>query len=94
VSEAKAAAVQRWLTPPQLAAMLGVEPPKVIGWINRGELRAVNVADKKGKRPRWRISPEAFEDFIKPRTSAAPVKPTRRKRYADFEIFFPPSSAL
>lgn len=80
-------------TPPQIAKLLGVEDAKVVGWIKRGELRAVNVADKNGKRPRWRISSEAFEDFKNGRASQPVAKPARRKRQADFEIFFPPSSA-
>jgi excisionase family DNA binding protein len=82
-----------WLTPPELAKLLRVEPPKVIAWIKRGELHAVNVADKNGKRPRWRISPEAFEDFIKPRTSSPPVKATRTKRRVAYKEFFPPFTA-
>jgi excisionase family DNA binding protein len=85
--------IRRWLSPPLLAEQLGIEPAKVIGWIHRGELRAVNVADKNGKRPRWRISPEALEEFLKPRTSTPPVKATRRKRQADFKEFFPPFTA-
>src|SRR5687767_1728117 len=77
---APGASEQRWHTPPQLAKMLGVEPAKIIGWINRGELRAVNVADRNSQRPRWRISPEAFEEFTRPRTSTPHIKPVRRQR--------------
>jgi excisionase family DNA binding protein len=72
----------RWLTPPQLAEMLGVEPAKVLAWINRGELRAVNVADKKnGKRPRWRISEEAVDSFLRQRESkpSTRLQPQQRK---------------
>jgi len=80
-----------WKTPPQLAKMLGIEPPKVIGWIKRGELRAVNVADRTGGRPRWRISPDAVENFLRVRESKAPPpKATRQRRQrqpADFIEF-------
>jgi len=43
-----------------------VDPMKVLGWIRRGELRAVNGADQNGKRPRWRIPPEALDEFLCP----------------------------
>lgn len=90
MSEAK-----KWQTPPELAKQLGVEPAKVIGWITRGELRAVDFAkNKNGKRPRWRIAPEAFETFCAVRESQPKVRQKlRQKRYADFEIIIPPSSA-
>jgi len=79
----------RWLTPPQLAEIMGVEPPKVIAWIKRGELRAVNVADcLNAKRPRWRIPPEAFEDFVKARESKPAPRITRRKRKSETEDVF------
>jgi excisionase family DNA binding protein len=56
-----------WLTPPQLAKQLGVQAEKVLGWIRAGELRAVNVAERASRRPRWRISAEAFEEFLRRR---------------------------
>ncbi len=70
----------RWLSPPKLARMLGIEPPKVIGWIKRGELRALNVADKKNGRPRYRISPDALDEFMRPReTKSLAPNPVVRK---------------
>jgi excisionase family DNA binding protein len=56
-----------WLTPPQFAKQLGVQPEKVLSWIRSGELRAVNVADLAGRRPRWRMSVEAIEEFLRRR---------------------------
>ena len=56
-----------WLTPPQLAKQLGVDAQKVLGWIRSGELRAVNVAERACLRPRWRISAEAIEEFLRRR---------------------------
>ena len=79
--------LRQWLTPPQLARQLRIEPPKVIAWINRGELRAVNVADRTGGRPRWRISPDAVDEFMRPRESKTPaptVKRPKRTQPADF----------
>ena len=47
-----------------VAARLAVNQTKVCGWIARGELRAVNVADRPdGQRARWRITPEALAAF-------------------------------
>jgi excisionase family DNA binding protein len=65
-----------WLTPPQLAKKFAVGVEKVLAWIRNGELRAVNVAQTLGGRPRWRISPAALEAFIRRRESA-PSPPPR-----------------
>jgi excisionase family DNA binding protein len=69
-----------WLSPPALAAELGVEPPKIIAWIKSGELLAVNVAQNVGGRPRYRISRAEVDRFLARRSSApAPKEPRRRK---------------
>jgi hypothetical protein len=47
--------LRKWLTPPQVGQRYGISADKVIGWIRAGELRAVNVAARAGRRPRWRI---------------------------------------
>jgi hypothetical protein len=86
-------APREYYSPLQVAKQLGIEPAKTVGWIKRGELCAVNVADKNGKRPRWRVASGALDDFLKPRTVRPPVKTSRRKRPTDFETFFAPSSA-
>lgn len=74
-----------YLTPPQYAAELGTNVGKVLSWIARGELRATNLADRLGGRPRWRISPEARDEFERRRERRpeppAPRKKTRRKYY-------------
>ena len=44
------------LTPPQVAKRLGVNPDKVLHWIRKGELHAVNVTVKPGGRPKYRIA--------------------------------------
>jgi excisionase family DNA binding protein len=68
-----------WITPPQVARQFAVSVEKVLAWIRNGELRAMNVAQRLGGRPRWRISPAALEEFIKRRESAAspPVQKSR-----------------
>jgi len=81
----------RWLTPPQVAKLLGIDAGKVVAWIRRGELNASNVAlDPRGK-PRWRIAPEALQEFLLRRKAVAPPppRPRRRKRAADVIEFYP-----
>lgn len=70
----------RYLTPPQYAKTLGVEPPKVIAWIKRGELRAVNVALNQYGRPTYKIPLSAIVEFEERRSAKQPVKPARRNR--------------
>jgi hypothetical protein len=71
----------RLLTPPQLARQLGVSPEKVIGWINRGDLRGLNLAKHLGGRPRYRITPEAVQEFLRSReVTPVPKSPRRTKR--------------
>jgi excisionase family DNA binding protein len=59
----------------------GVSEHTVLTWINRGELRAINVGRRPGaKKPRWRITQEALERFEQLRTPAPPLPRTRRKK--------------
>ncbi len=52
----------------------------VLGWINRGELRAINVSRKVGVRPKWRITHDALTAFELLRTAQPPEPRTTRKR--------------
>src|SRR4051794_24091311 len=49
----------QFLTPPEIAKVLRVSYEKVLGWIRRGELEAVDVGNK--LRPRYRIARSAFD---------------------------------
>lgn len=51
-----------YLTPNQVAARLNLKPETVREYIRTGRLRAVNL-NPDGKRPTWRIKPEALEVF-------------------------------
>ena len=73
--------MSEWLSPPQVARARGVKPAKVLVWIDRGELEAVNHAATAGGRPRWRISPEALAAFDRARTQLRDV--LRRSRRVD-----------
>jgi hypothetical protein len=66
---------------------LQVDICKVEAWIRAGELRAFNVAARQAGRPRYRISPEALEEFELRRQIMPPAvaalrggRPARRRR--------------
>jgi len=66
-------------TPPTIAKMLAIKVDKVHAWIHAGELKAVNVAQKRSGRPRWRILDEHLQEFLRSRQSVKPTPPRRRK---------------
>jgi hypothetical protein len=68
-----------FLTPPAVAKSLGVKPSKIISWIKRGELVAIDVCENRGRRPRWRIAPEELQRFLESRSSRKPARATRRR---------------
>jgi excisionase family DNA binding protein len=67
-----------YLTTRQIADQLAVEIGRVCDWINQGELRAVNVVRRVSMKPRWRVSPEALEEFLRRRQSREPYQVTSR----------------
>jgi len=67
----------------QAATRLGVNPDKILRWIKTGEIKAINVAQKVGGRPRYRIDPvdlAAFEArrLVRIQSSAS----VRRRKHA------------
>jgi hypothetical protein len=72
--------VASYLTPPQVAERFAVDAHKVICWIRRGELRAVNVATSTGGRPRYRIAPADLAVFEASRAVTSPAPRIRRRR--------------
>ena len=70
----------QYLSPPQVAKRLAVDAHKVIGWIRRGELRAVNVAADTEGRPRYRIAPADLAVFLATRSAGPTPKAIRRRR--------------
>jgi excisionase family DNA binding protein len=69
----------RYLSPPEIADRFGVDPAKVVGWIRKGELRAVNVGNGPS-RPRYRISPADLAAFEAGRAAGPRPKITRVRR--------------
>lgn len=82
--------VERTVSVNELAERYQVDPHTVLGWIRSGELRALNVGRRPGKKkPRWRITPEAIASFELTRASSPPPPPkTRRRKQQDDEINF------
>jgi excisionase family DNA binding protein len=78
------------LTIRDLCERYSVSQHTVLGWINRGELRAINVGRRPGaKKPRWRITQAALEAFELSRTpTPPPPRGKRRKRPAEVIEFY------
>jgi excisionase family DNA binding protein len=74
------------LTPPEVAQLWGVSVGKVMTWIRNGELRAINVAQRLGGRPRYRIDVADLTDFENRRAYQpnVPVPRRPRKRRDDY----------
>ena len=78
---------RRWMTPPEIAKLLGIDVHKVASWIRSGELIACNLGD--GGRPRWKVSHESLERFLDVRQSRPPAPPPiRRKRLPEVKNYF------
>jgi hypothetical protein len=62
-----------------------------MGWIRRGELKAINVATALCGKPRWVVTPEALAEFERRRVGGPPPKKERkrRKRDPDFIDYYP-----
>jgi excisionase family DNA binding protein len=59
---------EEYLTPPEAARLLGVNPDKVRNWIRSGRLPAIDTAKK--TRPRWKIARTDVENL---RQTATPL---------------------
>src|SRR5262249_46962042 len=60
---------------------------KVLGFIRKGELVAVNVATCLSGRPQWRVTAESGAACERRRRSAPPPKPQRRRRQTGTDYF-------
>jgi excisionase family DNA binding protein len=82
-----AAQASRWLSPPEIAELLGIDDAKVVAWIRAGELKASNVAAKAaGKRARWRISQLSLDEFLARREAVPTIKPIRKRRQRSDDV--------
>lgn len=79
--------LDRTLTVEQVAERYAVSKAAVWDWIHSGELKALNVGRKPGlKKPRWRITMGAIENFELMRSARPPAPPVRRRRKQSTEI--------
>ena len=79
------------LSPSAYASQIGVNVHAVLNWIRSGELRALNLASRLGRRPRWKLTREAIEEFERKRTNApaAPKAPrTPKASTTDYKRYF------
>jgi transposase len=72
-----------------VAARYRVGVSRVLGWIRRGELRAINRRDDRAGRPAYVVTPEALMEFEHARSVSPPPKPARRKRRTSVVDYFP-----
>jgi hypothetical protein len=75
------------LTTLEVARRYRVGRDKVLSWIKRGELAAVNTAPPLAK-PRWVILPEALADFERGRQAPPPARQQLRRKQRTTEIDF------
>ena len=80
---------ERLLTPNQAATYLNVTPEQVRSLIRQGQLSAVNVGTGP-KRPLYRITQRALNDFLHRRWQPGPTRQNKKfKRLAPVQDFFP-----
>ena len=83
---------EKYSSPADVAAKFCVKVDAVLGWIETGELRAINVArSRNSKLPRWRISPtdlKAFEEDRAAKPRGQPQPRPKRPRASDAIQFF------
>jgi excisionase family DNA binding protein len=79
------------LTTREAGERLAVNPEKILGWIKSGELPAINVAQKAGGRPRYRIDSAdlaVFEERRRVRVGKTTAQRRRRHQQSGIIEFF------
>ena len=71
------------ITPPELAREWGIDVAKVLTWIRRGELRAINAATDRNGRPRYLIDRADLALFEAARSAGPQPKISRVRRRKD-----------
>jgi transposase len=77
------------LTVRDVARRYRVGEDKVRGWIKRGELAAIDTADRRSARPRYVVTAESLAAFERSRSVAPPPEPARRKKRMTKVDYFP-----
>jgi predicted site-specific integrase-resolvase len=68
------------LTVPQIAERFAVDRDCVTAWIKSGQLQAIDVSRHKARLPRWRVTPEALQEFEAARSSVQPKQVRTRQK--------------
>jgi excisionase family DNA binding protein len=77
----------KWLTVRDVCESLRIKADAVYGWINSGELKAVNVVAKaNAAKARWRIDSASLDEFLRRRAATPPAPAARRRRPQGSEI--------
>lgn len=76
-----------WLTPPQVAKMMGVKPDKVLYWIHTGQLNAHNIAKEEGGRPQYAVTPADLDIFKTRRSTRQPVRVKRARPKSSGKVY-------
>lgn len=66
-----------------VASLLGVDAGKILRWLNRGELIGVDISLDRGGKPRWRISQDELDSFLRRRSSSPPAVAAGQRRRAE-----------
>lgn len=82
-------APSRGLTTAEVAELLRVGQDKVLGWIRAGDLVATNTTSTRCGKPRWVISRESLDVFLKGRSSEPRPKLPHRQRARGQTDYFP-----
>jgi hypothetical protein len=77
-------------TPNELARLLRVSPDRIRGWIQSGQLGAIDTAARRCGKRRYVILPEHLSAFVRARSAGPPAKPAPRRRRAVGQIDFYP----
>jgi hypothetical protein len=77
------------LTVAEFARRYRVGEDKVRGWIDKGDLKAINTATDMCGKPRWVITPDSLAAFEKKRAGGPTPKPQRRRRQPAVIDFVP-----
>jgi excisionase family DNA binding protein len=83
----KNASQEEFLTPPEAARLIRVDPIKIIRAIRRGELKAPDVAEPGSTRPRYRIPRGEFQRWLESRLPCATLKTRRQRRKTRAKVY-------
>ena len=77
--DGKAAPADQPMTVPEVARILRVRRNKVLAWIKTSALKAVNITERVGGRPKYRIRRDDLDAFLTLRNTVQAVKLGRPK---------------